>query len=162
MFTVKDLAPSTVLYLRGGSTSGDPSLIYPMEMDPYFLAPIGADPVTFAALQARFTFSGPCAITNVSRLRTRVINGSDQKLSGIDLLAEFTAPEPVGGVDVTVGGSLTYFLEYKLDEARIDIRQMALWRRHDHLLVDPLGIAGSPHLADRGVGRAIADLRQEP
>ena len=24
-----------------------------MEMDPYFLAPLGADPLTFAALQAR-------------------------------------------------------------------------------------------------------------
>jgi acetyl-CoA acetyltransferase len=37
----------------GRSSTGDPSLIYPMEMDPYYLAPIGADPVTFAALQAR-------------------------------------------------------------------------------------------------------------
>jgi len=37
----------------GRSSTGNPALIYPMEMDPYFLAPIGADPVTFAALQAR-------------------------------------------------------------------------------------------------------------
>src|ERR1700691_6242712 len=37
----------------GRSSTGDPSLIYPMEMDPYFLAPLGADPMTFAALQAR-------------------------------------------------------------------------------------------------------------
>ncbi len=37
----------------GRSSTGDPSLIYPMEMDPFFLAPLGADPVTFAALQAR-------------------------------------------------------------------------------------------------------------
>ncbi len=37
----------------GRSSTGDPALIYPMEMDPYYLAPIGADPVTFAALQAR-------------------------------------------------------------------------------------------------------------
>jgi len=37
----------------GRSSTGDPELIYPMEMDPYFLAPLGADPVTFAALQAR-------------------------------------------------------------------------------------------------------------
>ncbi len=37
----------------GRSSTGDPSLIYPMEMDPYFLAPLGADPLTFAALQAR-------------------------------------------------------------------------------------------------------------
>ncbi|MBL7487567.1 lipid-transfer protein [Frankia sp. AgB1.9] len=37
----------------GRSSTGDPSLIYPMEMDPYVLAPLGADLVTFAALQAR-------------------------------------------------------------------------------------------------------------
>ena len=37
----------------GRSSTGDPMLIYPMEMDPYFLAPLGADPLTFAALQAR-------------------------------------------------------------------------------------------------------------
>ena len=37
----------------GRSSTGDPALIYPMEMDPYYLAPLGVDPVTFAALQAR-------------------------------------------------------------------------------------------------------------
>jgi acetyl-CoA acetyltransferase len=37
----------------GRSSTGNPALIYPMEMDPYFLAPLGADPMTFAALQAR-------------------------------------------------------------------------------------------------------------
>ena len=37
----------------GRSSTGDPTLIYPMEMDPYYLAPIGADPLTFAALQAK-------------------------------------------------------------------------------------------------------------
>lgn len=37
----------------GRSSTADPTLIYPMEMDPYYLAPIGADAVTFAALQAR-------------------------------------------------------------------------------------------------------------
>jgi acetyl-CoA acetyltransferase len=37
----------------GRSSTASPSLIYPMEMDPYYLAPLGIDPVTFAALQAR-------------------------------------------------------------------------------------------------------------
>jgi acetyl-CoA acetyltransferase len=37
----------------GRSSTGNPALIYPMEMDPFYLAPLGADPVTFAALQAR-------------------------------------------------------------------------------------------------------------
>ncbi len=37
----------------GRSSTASPSLIYPMEMDPYYLAPLGVDPVTFAAFQAR-------------------------------------------------------------------------------------------------------------
>jgi len=37
----------------GRSSTADPATIYPMEMDPYYLAPLGADALTFAALQAR-------------------------------------------------------------------------------------------------------------
>jgi acetyl-CoA acetyltransferase len=37
----------------GRSSTADPSSIYPMEMDPFYLAPLGADAVSFAALQAR-------------------------------------------------------------------------------------------------------------
>ncbi|HEY7107566.1 MAG TPA: lipid-transfer protein [Acidimicrobiia bacterium] len=37
----------------GRSSTASPLLIYPMEMDPFYLAPLGVDPVTFAALQAR-------------------------------------------------------------------------------------------------------------
>jgi acetyl-CoA acetyltransferase len=42
----------------GRSSTADPAQIYPMEMDPFFLAPLGADPVTFAALQARALIDG--------------------------------------------------------------------------------------------------------
>jgi acetyl-CoA acetyltransferase len=37
----------------GRSSTADPHLIYPMEMDPYYLAPLGTDAASFAALQAR-------------------------------------------------------------------------------------------------------------
>jgi len=37
----------------GRSSTADPALIYPMEMDPFYLAPLGADATSFAALQAR-------------------------------------------------------------------------------------------------------------
>jgi acetyl-CoA acetyltransferase len=37
----------------GRSSTADPGLIYPMEMDPYYLAPLGADASSFAAIQAR-------------------------------------------------------------------------------------------------------------
>jgi len=37
----------------GRSSTADPALIYPMEMDPFYLAPLGADGVSLAGLQAR-------------------------------------------------------------------------------------------------------------
>ncbi|MGA4539999.1 lipid-transfer protein [Uniformispora flossi] len=37
----------------GKSSTGDPAEIYPLELDPYYLAPLGPDPVSLAALQAR-------------------------------------------------------------------------------------------------------------
>jgi acetyl-CoA acetyltransferase len=37
----------------GRSSTADPASIYPMEMDPFYLAPLGTDAVSIAALQAR-------------------------------------------------------------------------------------------------------------
>ena len=37
----------------GRSSTADPGVIYPMEMDPYYLAPLGTDAASLAALQAR-------------------------------------------------------------------------------------------------------------
>jgi acetyl-CoA acetyltransferase len=37
----------------GRSSTADPAYIYPMEMDPFYLAPLGTDAASFAALQAR-------------------------------------------------------------------------------------------------------------
>jgi acetyl-CoA acetyltransferase len=37
----------------GRSSTADPALIYSMEMDPYYLAPLGADAVSFSGMQAR-------------------------------------------------------------------------------------------------------------
>src|SRR5207237_3867069 len=37
----------------GRSSTADPTLIYPMEMDPFYLAPLGADAMSFAAILAR-------------------------------------------------------------------------------------------------------------
>ena len=53
----------------GRSSTGDPSLIYPMEMDPYFLAPLGADPLTFAGLAGLGDLVATCS-SPLSRNRT--------------------------------------------------------------------------------------------
>lgn len=68
----------------GRSSTGDPTLIYPMEMDPYFLAPLGADPLTFAALQARAVIGAGIAdersMAEVSR-RARGTKSVDELLA---------------------------------------------------------------------------------
>jgi iron complex outermembrane receptor protein len=56
----------------------------------------------------------------VARLRTNFINGSNQKTSGIDVLATYSLPEPVAGVDISVGGSLSYVLEFKVDAQTVE------------------------------------------
>jgi acetyl-CoA acetyltransferase len=69
----------------GRSSTGEPALIYPMEMDPYFLAPIGADPLTFAALQARAVIAAGIAdersMAEVS-IRSRGKGTVDELLAG--------------------------------------------------------------------------------
>jgi acetyl-CoA acetyltransferase len=81
----------------GRSSTGDPALIYPMEMDPYFLAPLGADPLTFAALQARAVIaSGIADERSMAEVAMRARGGGD-----IDaLLAEDFIREPLRRHDV--------------------------------------------------------------
>ena len=75
----------------------------------------------FAALQARFTFTGACAVTNVSRLNTQYVNGPNIKTSGIDVLADYTFEDFNGrGVDLEIGGSGSYVLEYEVGEVTVE------------------------------------------
>ncbi len=73
----------------------------------------------FAQLQARFTFTGACAVGNVSRLNTSYINGPNIKTSGIDVLADYTFEDLAFGADLEIGGSGSYVLEY--DVGAVDV-----------------------------------------
>jgi acetyl-CoA acetyltransferase len=44
---------TALVFGSGKSSNGDVGEVYPLETDPYYLAPLGADPWTLAALQAR-------------------------------------------------------------------------------------------------------------
>ena len=44
---------TALVFGSGKSSPGTPAEIYPLQMDPYTLTPLGADPVSLAALQAR-------------------------------------------------------------------------------------------------------------
>ncbi len=71
----------------GRSSTGTPELIYPMEMDPFYLAPLGADPLTFAALQARSLIAAGVtterAMAEVAaRSRRDALDNPDAQVSG--------------------------------------------------------------------------------
>lgn len=73
----------------------------------------------FAELQARFTFTGACAVGNVSRLSTSYINGPNIKTSGIDVLADYTFEDLAFGADLEIGGSGAYVMEYDVGSADV-------------------------------------------
>jgi acetyl-CoA acetyltransferase len=84
----------------GRSSTGDPTLIYPMEMDPYYLAPLGADPLTFSALQARALIDA--GITNeremaeiAVRSRKNAIGNAHAQVQGEGNVDELLAGEYV-------------------------------------------------------------------
>jgi len=68
----------------------------------------------YAALQARFTFSGGvCSAANVQRLATFAFNSADVSTSGIDFQASYDAELAGGEVQAGVSGS--YVIEYEVD-----------------------------------------------
>lgn len=76
---------------------------------------------TFAGLEARFTFTGACALGNVSRLSTQYTNGPNIKTSGIDLSADYTFEDVVrAGLDVELGFSGSHVLEYEVGEVSVE------------------------------------------
>jgi len=87
----------------GKSSPGVPAEIYPLQMDPYTLAPLGADPVSLAALQARAmldkgTITEREMAETAARSRKAAMNNPNAQVKGDfdvdDLLAEpyYTSP----------------------------------------------------------------------
>ena len=75
----------------------------------------------FAGLEARFTFTGPCAVGNVSRLSTSYVNGPNIKTSGIDVQADYTFEDVVrDGLDLELGFSGSHVLEYEVGEVVVE------------------------------------------
>jgi iron complex outermembrane receptor protein len=65
----------------------------------------------YAALQARFTFSGACGNGNVIKIKTYNVNGPATDTSGIDVRLEYLIPRLLGG-SLTAGLEATYLIEY--------------------------------------------------
>ncbi len=77
---------------------------------------------------SRFSFSGGATCASfasaaaasgaITRVRTDTINGAGVQTSGIDLMADYTFDDVMGGT-LVVGGSATYVLEYVTDDLEI-------------------------------------------
>lgn len=75
----------------------------------------------FAGLEARFTFTGACAVGNVSRLSTSYINGPNIKTSGIDVQADYTFEDVLrDGMDLELGFSGSHVLEYEVGSVTVE------------------------------------------
>ena len=73
----------------------------------------------FAALQARFTFTGAgCGIGNVQRLRTNLVNSANVTTSGIDFQAQYKFG--LGTADIAFGGTGTYVIDYRTRDITVE------------------------------------------
>ncbi len=84
-------------------------------------APNNCTNPAFAALVARFSFSGACSITNVSRLTTAYTNGPQVKTSGLDLIASYTLDDFIySGLTAESGINGSYVLEYEVGAVSVE------------------------------------------
>jgi acetyl-CoA acetyltransferase len=88
---------SALVFGSGKSSASSPAELYPQQLDPYYLAPIGVDPVSLAALQARTLLeTGRATERDLAEVAARsrrnaMTNPNAQQRGGLDvdkLLAE--------------------------------------------------------------------------
>jgi iron complex outermembrane receptor protein len=73
----------------------------------------------YAALRARFTFSGgSCSAANVQRLATFAFNSADVSTSGLDFQGSYDSAW--GAARVQVGFSGSYVIEYQVDDVVVE------------------------------------------
>jgi acetyl-CoA acetyltransferase len=76
-----------LVYGSGKSSPGDIATVYPLMLDPYFLTPLGLDPVSLAALQARALLESGKATERdfaevVARNRANAIGNPNAQVTG--------------------------------------------------------------------------------
>lgn len=93
-----------LVYGSGKSSPGDIATVYPLMLDPYFLTPLGLDPVSLAALQARALLESGKATERdfaevVARNRANAMDNPNAQVTGkfdVDaLLAEDYVRDPL-------------------------------------------------------------------
>ncbi len=95
---------TALVFGSGKSSPTDPASLYPQQLDPYFLQPLGVDPVSLAGLQARALLDSDRATEAnfaavVARSRHAALGNPNAQLAGevdvADLLAEPYVRDPL-------------------------------------------------------------------
>tara|TARA_R100000365_G_C2747652_1_gene77822 strand:+ start:3716 stop:6580 length:2865 start_codon:yes stop_codon:yes gene_type:complete len=84
------------------------------------IAALGTADTADDAILDRITFQDPAnpSAGDIARIQTNIVNGPDIKTSGIDLRAE--QAWDMGQAALTVGGDMTYIIEYDVDDFDIE------------------------------------------
>jgi acetyl-CoA acetyltransferase len=152
----------------GKSSPSDPAQVWAQQLDPYFLAPLGLDPVSYAGLQARALLESGSASERdfaevVSRSRRAALANPNAQISGDvqveDLLAEPYYATPLRKHDLPpISDGAAAIVLARGDRARQLVERPAWIRGLDHR-IDPhqpgmrdLTVSASTTLAARKAG----------
>lgn len=159
---------TALVFSSGKSSPSNPHELWPQQLDPYFLAPLGLDPVSYAGLQARLLLTSGKADERdfaevVARSRRNALGNPNAQLSADvrvdDLLAEPYVADPLRKHDLPpIGDGAAAVILARGDRAR-ELAERPAWIRGIAHRTDPhqpgsrdLAMSQSTTLAARAAG----------
>jgi acetyl-CoA acetyltransferase len=133
-----------LVFASGKSSPSNPAALWPQQLDPYSLAPLGFDPVSYAGIQARLLLDSGKATerdfaTVVARSRKNAMNNPNAQLRGdydVDaLLAEPYFAAPLRSHDLPPVGDAAAVVVLARGARAFELAERPAWiRGMDHRL----------------------------
>ncbi len=137
---------TALIFASGKSSPSTPALLWPQQLDPYFLSPLGFDPISYAGIQARQLLTSGKATERdfaevVVRSRRNALSNPNAQVSGnfeVDaLLAEPYFADPLRRHDLPPIGDAAAVVVLARGQRARDLAERPAWiRGMDHRL-DP-------------------------
>jgi acetyl-CoA acetyltransferase len=133
-----------LVFASGKSSPSNPAALWPQQLDPYYLAPLGFDPVSFAGIQARLLLDSGQATERdfaevVARSRRNALYNPNAQLRGDydvdDLLSEPYWSAPLRKHDLPPIGDAAAAVILARGERALELAERPVWiRGMDHRL----------------------------
>jgi acetyl-CoA acetyltransferase len=133
-----------LVFSSGKSSPSNPAALWPQQLDPYYLAPLGFDPVSFAGIQARLLLDSGQATERdfaevVVRSRWNAMDNPNAQLRGDydvdDLLSEPYWAAPLRKHDLPPIGDAAAAVVLARGERALELAERPAWiRGMDHRL----------------------------